>query len=354
VSDRRNRNVYHPLRELTLARAREFFREPEAIFWVYIFPLLLAVGLGIAFRSKPEEPVRVLVEEGSPAGGRSPREVAEWLGKNPRIQVEILSPEEAWSDLTHGRADLIVRAGKDCVYIYDPLQTRSVLAREMADNTIQGKGRAELIATRDQPIDVPGSRYIDFLIPGLIGMNIMGGGLWGVGFVIVDMRVRKLLKRFLATPMKKRHFLLSIMGSRMIFLFPEIVLLLLFGSLLFGVPIHGSIAALAGVVVMSALCFSGLGLLVATRAKKIETISGLLNLVMLPMWLLSGVFFSAERFPDVLQPVIQALPLTAANDALRAVMLDGLPLASQAGELLILATWGLIAFALSLRWFRWM
>src|SRR5262249_10216772 len=144
----------------------------------------------------------------------------------------------------------------------------------------------------------PGSRYIDFLIPGLMGMNLMGGGLWGVGFVLVDMRVRKLLKRLAATPMHRGDFLLSILTARMVFLIPDMLILLLVGWLAFGVPMAGDPATLALVILLGAAAFSGIGLLVACRAEKIETISGLMNLVMLPMWLLSGVFFSSKRFPE--------------------------------------------------------
>ncbi len=349
---------YHPLRELTLTRAREFFREPDAIFWVYVFPILLAVGLGIAFRSKPTESVRVLVEETGPAANGikiGPTQLVERLRKDPRLQAEAKAPEDAARDLLLGRADLLVELGQGrATYVYDPHRPEGKLAREWANEVLQeGEGRHDPVPASDRQLSEPGSRYIDFLIPGLIGMNIMGGGLWGVGFVIVDMRVRKLLKRFLATPMRKRDFLLSIMGSRMLFLIPEITLLLLVGTLGFGVPLRGSLLSLALIVLVSGLCFSGMGLLVASRAKKIETVTGLMNAVMLPMWLLSGIFFSYQRFPEALHPLIQALPLTAANDALRGVMLEGQSLASQGARILILATWGLIPFALSLKWFRW-
>jgi ABC transporter DrrB family efflux protein len=184
-------------------------------------------------------------------------------------------------------------------------------------------------------------------------MNLMGGGLFGVGFVLADMRIRKLLKRFLATPMRRSDFLLSVMFSRMIFTVPEVLVLLLFGWLAFDVKNQGSIWALVFLIVFGAASFSGLGLLVASRAKTIETVSGLMNLVMLPMWLLSGVFFSAERFPDMMQPFIQVLPLTALNDALRAVMLEGKSLAELGFELAVLGIWGGLSFAIALKIFRW-
>jgi ABC-type multidrug transport system permease subunit len=184
-------------------------------------------------------------------------------------------------------------------------------------------------------------------------MSLMGGGLWGVGFVTVDMRMRKLLKRFLATPMKKVDFLLGIMLSRMLFMVPEVIILLLFARYVFGVVNNGSYLVLTFLILLGATMFSGIGLLVASRAKTIETVTGLMNLVMLPMWILSGIFFSSERFPEAAQPVIKAVPLTPLIDSLRAVMLEGTTLASQSSRVAIMATWAIVTFALALRWFRW-
>jgi len=199
----------------------------------------------------------------------------------------------------------------------------------------------------------PGSRYIDFLLPGLIGLNLMGGGLWGVGYVIVELRVRKLLKRLRATPMRRSDFLLSILGGRMVFLVPELVVLLLFGWLVFGTPIRGSLSALLVVVAVSGAAFASLGLLLACRAMHSETMSGLINAIMIPMWMFSGTFFPPERFPSFMQPLAKALPLTQVNDALRGVMLDGASLLTVMPQVLILASWGIASFVLALRWFRW-
>jgi ABC-2 type transport system permease protein len=350
--------AYRPLRELALSRAREFLREREAVFWVFVFPVLLALGLGIAFRTKAPEPVRVAVEKGavvSPGGSiLSPEDAVARLSESPRIKAELKTPAEAESDLTHVRVDLILgyEEGK-YRFIFDPARNESVLGRELVRAALEPEECRKGVSAVDRSVSSPGGRYIDFLIPGLIGMNIMGSGLWAVGFVIVDLRVRKLLKRFLATPMRKSDFLLAIIGSRMVFLVPEILMLLFLGWLVFGVPI-GSPGAVAVISLVSALCFSGMGLLLASRARKIETISGLMNLVMLPMWIFSGIFFSSERFPDAAQPIIKALPLTATIDSLRSVMLEGGTLSSQAGRLGILAAWGVMSFVLSLKWFRWL
>jgi ABC-type multidrug transport system permease subunit len=239
-------------------------------------------------------------------------------------------------------------------YRFDPTRPQSVLAQSGVDDQLQrAAGRRDAADKSLVEVDEPGGRYIDFLVPGLLGMSLMGGGLWGVGFVIVDMRVRKLLKRFLATPMKKSDFMAAIMGSRMIFMVPEVLFLLLFARYVFGVVNHGSVIALIVIVLLGAIMFSGLGLLIASRANTIEAVSGMMNLVMVPMWIFSGIFFSSERFPEVAQPFIKAIPLTPLIDALRSVMLEGAPLSAQLTRIGTMAAWGVASFILALRWFRW-
>jgi ABC transporter DrrB family efflux protein len=167
------------------------------------------------------------------------------------------------------------------------------------------------------------------------------------------MRRRNLLKRFLATPMKKSHFLAGLMVSRMLFMIPEVLILLVFARYAFGVVIQGSLLTVVFLILLGAVTFSGLGLLVASRAKTIEMVSGLMNLVMVPMWIFSGIFFSSERFPEAIQPLIKVVPLTPLIDALRSVMLEGAPLAAQLPRVSIMTAWGAVSFALALRWFRW-
>ena len=341
--------TYRPLRELTLARVREFLREPEAVFWTYGFPLMLAVGLGIAFRDQPVEIVRVDVQEEAGA-----REVAAQLATRDDIAVAVRGKAESRERLRMGRSSLVVVPGDPLTFVFDPGRPESALARARADDVLQrAAGRQDPVRTAETRVTEPGSRYIDFLVPGLLGMNLMGGSLWGVGFVIVDMRVKKLLKRLAATPMTRTDFLWSIAGGRLLFMIPELAVILGAGVLLFGMPVRGSWLAILTLALVGAASFAGLGMLAACRAQRIETVSGLMNVIMVPMWLLSGIFFSSERFPDLLQPLVQALPLTQLNDALRAVILEGASLASQGWRLLALAAWGLVPFGLALRWFRW-
>lgn len=345
---------YSPLSSLTLARLREFYRQPEAVFWVYFFPILMVVALGIAFRNKPVEVINV-------DAVRSPEteQLEQEIRADSRIQWQLLSLPECQDRLRTGKSDLylVAAAGSSTPvmeYVFDPTRPGSLVARDAVDNLVQQAfGREDPVAVTDRESTEPGGRYIDFLVPGLIGMGLMGGGMWGVGFAIVDMRIRKLLKRLLATPMKKSHFLLGVMVSRLVFMVPEIVLLIVFARFAFGVEVYGSWVAIVILVLIGALEFSGIGLLVASRARTLESVSGLMNLVMLPMWTLCGIFFSYERFPEVIQPLIRILPLTPLNDALRAVMLDGATLASQWPQLLIMSVWGIGTFVAALFVFRW-
>jgi len=339
----------HPLFELTLARIRETLREPEVIFWVFVFPVLLAIALGIAFREKPADRLRIAVE-----GGKAAEQTARLLAQSPNLEPGIFSPEQAFQELRAGKVDMIVKPGAELVFIYDPTRSQSELARLIARDAIErGLGRQDLAAIKDEEVTAPGARYIDFFLPGLIGMNLMGSGMWGVGFAVVLARTRKLLKRLAATPMRRSHYLLAFMLSRMIFLIPEVAALVIFGWVVFGVKVFGSLMDLAVVSGLGSLTFSGLGLLVASRSKTIEAASGWMNFIMMPMYVLSGAFFSYDRFPKIFIPFIRALPLTALNDALRAVMNQGKPLAGSWLELGVLLAWGLVSFGVALKIFRW-
>jgi len=335
--------------QLALSRMREFYREPEAVFWVFGFPIVLAFALGLAFRNTGPGKLQVGV-----VAGTGDSAVAAALAASPRLVPAVLDTATARLRLKTGRVALLVVPGDPVVYRYDSTRTESRLARLEVDDALQrARGRKDLIVVRDDRAVAPGSRYIDFLIPGLLGMNLLGSGIWGVGFSVVQARQRKLLKRYLATPMRRSHYLLSFILSRLVFLIVEVVALVGFGWLLFGVAVRGSFASLAGLTVLGSFAFAGLGLLVASRAKTIEGVSGLMNLVMLPMWILSGTFFSYSRFPNAMIPFVKALPLTALNDALRAVMIDGAAVTALGTPIAIVMAWGAVSFVVALRIFRW-
>ena len=335
--------------ELTSARTKEFVRETEAIFWVFGFPLLLALALGFAFREKPPDRIPVAVV----AGPAAPSQAAA-LTKSAALTPRVMSPSEAQDALRHGKVSLVVDSSHSLTYRYDPTNPDSRTARRETDDALQAAaGRRNVVPAKDEYVHEQGARYIDFLIPGLLGMNLMGTGMWGMGFTIANARMKKLLKRLIATPMRKSQYVTAQFLSRLIFLVVEVMVLVAFGWLVFGVRVNGSIAALALLCIVGGYAFSGLGLLTASRARTLEGVSGLMNLIMMPMWLCSGVFFSYERVPDAVKPFIRALPLTMLNDALRAVMNDAAPLTKVMPQLAFLALWGIVTFAVGLKIFRW-
>jgi ABC-2 type transport system permease protein len=337
----------HSLFQLTLFRIYDFVREPEAMFWVLAFPAILAAGLGVAFRGEEATPVGVAVVS---------TELTTVVKREPLLAVEEMSSEAARDALARGRVVLVVEPGPDrgVIFRFDDTNPEGRAARALADRAVQvAAGRVDPVKAADDVAREPGTRYIDFLVPGLVGMGIMGNAIWGLGFSIVDSRRRKLMKRIIATPMPKHYYLLSHLLWRMLLLVFEVGIPVAVGVFGFGVPLRGPLLELAAISVFGSLAFSSIGLLVASRARTIEAVSGLTNLVMLPMWVLSGVFFSAKRFPDAVQPFISALPLTALNDALRASMLQGERLWELGPELGTLAAWLVVCFTLALRLFRW-
>lgn len=339
---------------LLMARMLELKREPEVVFWVFVFPLLLALGLGIAFRNKPGDAVSVAIVEGAGAQGAQ-----SLLARSPQhaiFKVQTVDAAAAHQGFRLGKFDLVIEpdANGAFQYRYDPARPESVLAKAEVNDALQAAaGRKDAVATTVVTSSEPGSRYIDFLIPGLLGMNLMNSGMWGIGFALVDMRQRKLLKRFVGTPMRRGDFLLALASSRLILMIIEVGLLLVFGVLFFHMRVLGSVGSISLIAAAGSLTFGGVGLLTASRAQKVESVSGLINLVMMPMWIFSGVFFSYERFPAAIHPLIKALPLTALNDALRASILEGTPILHQWPRLLIMILWGGISFMLALKWFRW-
>jgi len=341
------------LPQLTLVRFREFIREPEAVFWTFFFPVVLAIGLGIAFRNKPADVITIGVVRGTPA---SDALIAQ-LGHAVGLKVNALADSgAARRALRTGEVALVAMSAANGAveYQFDDTRPEGRSARFLVDDAVQrAAGRRDPVRVSERKVREKGSRYIDFVIPGLLGMNIMAGGIWGLGFAIVEARRRNLLKRLVSTPMSRSHYLASFLFSRFVFLLVEVVVILGSSVLLFGVPVRGSLVQLLSVCFVAALAFGGVGLLIASRARTTEGVSGLMNLVMMPMWVLSGVFFSSTNFPAAAQPFIQALPLTATINALRSTMLQGATWGSVAPQIAIVALWGIACFGVALRVFRW-
>ena len=339
--------------QLTLVRFREFIREPEAVFWTFIFPILLAAGLGIAFRQRGPDKLPVGVVTSATGSAH----LVDALKKDSTLIVQTFDDSSAARALRTGKVTLLVfpTGTRDSVrYVYDRDRSEAANARVLADRAVQrAAGRVEPVRVTDTYITEKGSRYIDFLIPGLLGMNLMGSSIWGLGFAIVTARSKKLLKRLMATPMSRVEYLFSFLCSRLVFLCLEVVTLLGFGHFAFGVPLRGSLGTLLLICLVGALSFGGLGLLSASRARTTEAVSGIMNFIMLPMWIFSGVFFSAANFPEAVQPYIKVLPLTALNDALRANMLEGATMAGVTPQIIVIVVWGIVTFVAALKLFRW-
>jgi len=334
------------LYQLTSARFRLFFREPEAVFWIFVFPILLAVGLSFAFRNRPPDVLQV---------GATTVQLAQALNAQKGLTATTLDPVAGRSALVKGSILLLaVQQPAGVTFEYDDTNPDARTAKLLSDQAIQiAAGQHPAVATQSNLVHEAGSRYIDFVVPGLLGMNIMSSAIWGLVFSIVEARQKKLLKRLVASPMPRWQYLTSFLLSRLLLLIIEVGVFLGFARLVFGVPFRGPLWQLAFICILSSLSFSALGLLIACRAKTIEAGSGLTNLIMLPMWILSGVFFSASRFPNAIQPFIRALPLTATIDALRANMLQGSPLNQLFAPVAILTAWLVVSFAVALKFFRW-
>ncbi len=344
--------VRHPLVELTKTRLREFLREPAALFWVFGFPLLMAVGLGVAFRNRPPDVPRVAVVTGAaseaPPGARA-------LRTSDRLRVQSLAAADARRALAAGKIDLVVEwKGTEPVFRFDPTYERGPVARLVATNVLQtAAGRRDPLKIAEESSIEPGSRYIDFLLPGLIGLNLMGSSMWGVGYNFVLARKRRLLRRYAVTPMRRSHFLLSYFFSRILFLGLELAVLLGFGALVFGTVMRGSYATVGLAAFFGAAAFAAISLVIGARVEHTDVANGWINFVQLPMWVLSGAFFSYERFPQWLHGPIRALPLTAVVDALRAVSNAGASLLDIAPQMLVLGAWCVVGFVVALKTFRW-
>jgi len=344
----------HPIFTITLTRLKEFIRRPEAVFWVYFFPILMVLVLGIAFRNETQDVFPVDVIEGPHA-----QRLKQDLGQSAQIEATIVSVEDSRKRLRTGKTTLAISADdpddqRAIDYLLDTRRPGAVQVRNIVDHRLQTAfGRADAFTASQTEFDEPGGTFVDFLVPGLLGIGLMGGGMWGVGFAIVDMRIRKLLKRYMATPMRRSDFLTSMLLSRLVFMVPQVLLLIVFSYFLFDYRVYGSLLAVTVLIFLGAMEFAAIGLVVGSRAQTLETASGLMNLVMLPMWTLCGAFFSYERFPDFFHPLIKLLPLTPIIDSLRGVMMEGESLLSQWPEMLVMVAWTVIPFTIAMAIFRW-
>jgi ABC-2 type transport system permease protein len=342
-------DTHRPIVELTLARLREFVREPEALFWTFLFPVIMSVAMAIAFPARGGQTVRVGVSPGAETA-----HLRQALAGVSDVVVREIPVDDQLRALRDGEINLIIASGSPPIYRFDPMRDESRLARLVVDDVLKrAAGRGDPWQAKEELIEVPGSRYVDWLIPGIISLGIMNNSLWSIGFMTVQARLRKLLKRLAASPMRKHDFLMAPVIARLVFLGPEVAVPLLFAWIAFNMPIRGGALSIALIAIAGALMFGSLGLLLGSRARTFEAASGLMNLMSVPMWVLSGVFFAASNFPDGVQPFIQALPLTALVDAMRRVVLEGAGLPGLWRELAIMGTWTIVPFVIAMKIFKW-
>jgi len=336
------------LRQVALTMFREFIRSKEAVFWTYAFPVLMAMVLGLAFGTKGNEPSRVAIVESASAAGL----LAAFDGA-PTIDADVRPRDEADRALRASEVDLVI-AGSPGTWEawFDEQRAASRLARFAVEDILSPRER--------RPADhavhkaaTNGDRYIDFLIPGLIGLNLLGAGMWGIGFNLVHLRIKNMMRRLIVAPMEKAEFLLAFLVSRLGLVVLDALVIVAFGMLVFDVPVNGSWFLLIGLIALGAMSTTALGLVVASRPTTTEGVSGIMNLVTLPMWLMGGSFFATSYFPDYFRPLVNAMPLTHINDALRAVMIQGADISTVWPQVAFLAVFTLAGFTIALRIFRW-
>jgi len=370
-----NRITNHQLYRLIAAHFAEIIREPAVIFWGVVFPILMAWGLGIAFTQKGEVHIKMAIiktftdqdtlHETKLAGyliANGVRKDSSWSMelKNEKLgDVSLTFFESSWSNaykmLKKGQVSLIVEdKTTDTKYHFDPANTEAKMAYQLVSN-LSDNGSAFYTANQSaiEPLTLKGTRYVDFLIPGLLAMGIMMSCSWGISYTIIDRRSKKLLRRMVATPMRKSNFLLALITARFVMNVAEAVLLFLFAWLYFGTTVQGSLPALIALFLAGNIAFSGISILISSHTANPEVGNGIINALVTPMMVVSGVFFSYHNFPDWTIPIIQYLPLTMIADSFRSIFNEGADFMDIWREAFILTSLGAISFTLGLKIFKW-
>jgi ABC-2 type transport system permease protein len=375
-------NIFkNQLFQLILAHIKEIIREPGVLFWGILFPILMSVGLGLAFAKKADSVRKIAyVVTGEKGKNNSDTMIMSYLLKasdktvDPdnrskvfRITLQdeklgkttFLMQQMDWQsaivELKRGSINLILtEENGQLEYHFDPVNpdaqlSHLLLSRILSRKEIIGQKNDEFI----KPLTLQGTRYIDFLIPGLIGMGIMMSSLWGLSYGIIEKRSKKLLRRMIATPMKRSNLLISLITVRTAMNFIEGLLLFIFTYYAFNIRIQGSILALFAIFISSNIAFAGIAVFISSRTAKTEIGNGLINFVVFPMMLLSGIFFSYHNFPDWSISVIQKLPLTMVADGIRSIFIEGAGMAQMIMPCCILSAIGIVFFGIGLKIFRW-
>jgi ABC-2 type transport system permease protein len=368
--------------QLIVALFREIIREPGVLFWGILFPILMSLGLGLAFTKKADVVRKVAIINSSEVrlSETGPTVVSDFLQKrcekntqedkeswqwryiikddklgNSIFLFYSMSWKEAMQLLKRGTINVILLEANGALeYHFDPMNPDAQLTYLKLENTI-GKGDALPLNNNSEikPLTVTGTRYIDFLVPGLITMGVMMSCMWGISYGIIEKRSKKLLRRLVATPMKKSHFLIALIAVRIAMNFIESTALFLFSLFAFKITIQGDISALILMFLAGNIAFAGIAVLVSSHTSNTEVGNGLINFVVFPMMVLSGIFFSYQNFPEWSLPVIRNLPLTMLTDGMRSIFNEGAGYHEVAMPILILISIGVLFFTAGLKIFKW-
>ena len=373
---------FYQLWQLILAHLREIIREPAVIFWGIVFPILMSLGLGIAFTKKADVIRKVAViipsvdngnsdssslllnflDLNSDTSGITPETLwnhkivakDEKLGNSVFLFYE-MEWKEAMMQLKRGTVNVVLNDKNGITeYHFDPLNSDAQLTYLKLRGLI---GESKIVPSggdaQIKPLTITGTRYIDFLVPGLITMGVMMSCMWGISYGIIEKRSKKLLRRLVATPMKKSHFLIALITVRTFMNITESTILFIFAMFAFDMVIQGSLAALIFIYIAGNLAFSGIAVFVSSHTSNTEVGNGIINVVVMPMMVLSGIFFSYHNFPDWSIPVIQKFPLTILTDGIRSIINEGAGFADVGLPILILSGTGILFFTAGLKIFKW-
>lgn len=371
------------LGQLFSVHAKELLREPGVLFWGFVFPILMALGLGLAFTKKTDVVVNAAVIERANSQNYSihpDSKIDRFLKQHtekiaatndkPETQRLVIkndklgnttylfrkcSRPQAMTLLKKGKVSILIEETEGHLHFhFDPHNPDAQIAYLKLSTLFKSD---KINKNPDNPdietLTVSGSRYVDFLIPGLIAMGIMMSCMWGLSYGMIEKRSQKLLRRMVATPMKRSYFLLTLMTVRMVLNFLESCALFFFAWLFFDITIQGNVPALLLIFIAGNIAFAGIAIFVSSHTANTEIGNGLVNAVVTPMVILSGIFFSYHNFPDWLIWVIQKLPLTILADSIRSIFIEGTGLPDIALPFVILVATGSLFFIAGLRIFKW-
>ena len=352
---------------LTTTRFLETIREPEVLFWGIVFPVLISIGLGLAFMQKNETKFNIVISTENVSEldsllslyAQTNNDCVTWTVTDETLGITHFNfTRKQWPDaiisLKRGESDLIITDSLTRIYYhFDPRNAQAELAYLKLSTLLKSPSNVSATQQELSPLTLKGVRYIDFLVPGLIALGLMSSLLWGVCYTIIECRSKKLLRRMIATPMKKSNFLISIIFVRMMMNVLESVIIFLCVFFFFDIQIQGNIAALIVIFIAGNIAFAGIAVLLSCRTSKTEAGSGLINAVQMPMMLMSGIFFSYHNFPEWSLGAIKLLPLTALTDGMRSIFNEGAGFSEIIIPTIALTSLGVICFYIGIKLFKW-